>query len=397
MQPQRIDLVAGQNMPLSLNALHLLIEPQRLPPEACLDVSAFLLDRRGKVTCDEDFVFFNNPCRPEHGIEVDAEKRRFTLRLDAVGSNVEKIAIVATLADGVSKGQSFRMLQGLQILAKDFLTGMEIAGFALQTAQHNETALIVVEFYRYQSQWKLRAVGQGFVGGLQPLAEGYGVDVGEGESGGATSTLPNAVAEKVNLSKITLDKKGQSISLEKGAAGLGEIVVNLNWNSTPTKTLGMMQGGNAGIDLDLACLWEFRNGMKGGVQALGGHFGNLAQFPFIELDQDDRSGRSIGGETLRINGRYWQEFRRILIFTFIYEGVPNWSHVDAVVTVKAQGQPDIEVRLDSYRNDQFMCAIAMLENLAGKLSITKLVDYFGGHMEMDRAYGWGLRYTEGTK
>jgi tellurite resistance protein TerA len=198
------------------------------------------------------------------------------------------------------------------------------------------------------------------------------------------------------LSKITLDKKGQSISLEKHQDGLGEIVVNLNWNATPVKSLGLFQK-SSGIDLDLACLWELTDGTIGAVQALGGHFGDLRQFPFIELDQDDRSGQSVGGETLRINGQQWQVFRRILVFAFIYEGAPNWSHVDALITIKSKNQPDIEVRLDSHRNDQFMCAIAMLENINNQLRITKLVDYFSGHQQMDYAYGWGLNYVAGSK
>jgi tellurite resistance protein TerA len=163
------------------------------------------------------------------------------------------------------------------------------------------------------------------------------------------------------------------------------------------KSVGFFRQASAGIDLDLACLWELNDGTIGAVQALGGHFGTLHNYPFIELDQDDRSGQSIGGENLRINGRHWQEFRRILVFAFIYEGVPNWSHVDAVITFKTQGQPDIEVRLDSHRNDQYLCAIAMLENINNQLSITKLVDYFAGHQQMDIAYGWGLNYVAGSK
>lgn len=397
---QRTDLIPGQNTPLPVNAMHLHIDPQRFQPGVDLDISAFLLDKQGKVSGDEDFIFFNQPSRLDQGVLLEPEKRRFTLHLDKVAERFEKIAIVITISNGAAKGQNFQMLQGIQVLAKDFLTGMEIAGFALHTAQTSEAALILVEFYRHQGKWKLRAVGQGFVGGLQPLAEWYGVDVGEGENAAPTpaphpaSSVPST---KVNLSKITLEKRGQSVSLEKGSGGLGEIAVNLNWNAAPTKKPGLFQRGGGGIDLDLACFWEFQDGTRGGVQALGGHFGNFWQFPFIELDQDDRSGQSIGGETLRINGQYWQEFQRILVFAFIYEGVPNWSHVDAVITIKAQGQPDIEVRLDSHRNDQSMCAIAMLENVGGKLSITKLVDYFSGHQQMDRAYGWGLKYTEGSK
>ncbi|MGZ8137648.1 MAG: TerD family protein [Methylococcaceae bacterium] len=395
----RIDLVAGQNCPLLTTALHVSLSHGQSPPGLNIDVSAFLLNAQGKVTTDNDFIFFNQPARNDQSVELDVNQSRFTFHLERCAPEIQKIALTMTLSDGLSKGQNFSMLKTVTVLVKDFLTGLEIASFALNTAANQETALIIGELYRHQNSWKFRAVGQGFIGGLQPLAEFYGVDISEGESvpTDMAAQKPVPPTGKINLSKVTLEKKGQSISLEKQQGGLGEILINLNWNAKPVKSPGVLKQTSPGIDLDLACLWELSDGTIGAIQALGGHFGNLHNFPFIELDQDDRSGQSIGGETLRINGNQWREFRRILIFAFIYEGVPNWSHVDAVITIKSKNQPDIEVRLDSHRNDQFMCAIAMLENIDNQLRITKLVDYFAGHQQMDYAYGWGLNYVTGSK
>ncbi|MDO9269077.1 MAG: TerD family protein [Methylobacter sp.] len=396
----RIDLVAGQNCPLSTTALHVSISHGQGSPGVTVDVSAFLLNGQGKVSTDNDFIFFNQPARTERGILLEPDQGRFTLHLDRTGHDIQKIALAMTLSGGQAKGQNFSLLKNVTVLVKDFLTGIEMACFSLDTQHNQESALIVAELYRHQDKWKFRAVGQGFIGGLQPLAEFYGVDIGEGEASPAPAPAPaQAQAGKVNLSKITLEKKGQSVSLEKNTGDAGEILINLNWNATPVKSVGHFRQSSSagGIDLDLGCLWEFEQGEIGGVQALGGHFGNLHQFPFIELDHDDRSGSSLGGETLRINSKHLQDFRRILIYTFIYEGVPNWSHVDAVITIKTKNQPDIEIRLDSYRDDQFLCAIAMLENINGQLQITKLVDYFSGQQQMDRAYGWGLNYVAGSK
>ncbi|MCX7069158.1 MAG: TerD family protein [Methylococcales bacterium] len=395
----RIDLVAGQNCPLSTFSVHIVVSQGNHPQGMELDVSAFLLNAAGKVSTDDDFIFFNQPAREDQGILLEPELSRFTLHLERVSNAVQKIALALTIAEGANKGQNVSLLKNVTVLVKDFFTGIEIACFALDTTANKETALILAEFYRHQDKWKFRAVGQGFVGGLQPLAEYFGVDISEGE-GLSANTAPPTTSAKLNLSKVTLEKKGQSISLDKQAGGLSEILVNLNWNATPVKSLGYSRNkvvAESGIDLDLACLWEFDQGEIGATQALGGHFGNFHSFPFIELDQDDRSGQSIGGETVRINGRYWQEFRRILIYTFIYEGVPNWSHVDAVITIKAKDQPDIEIRLDSYRDDQFLCAIAMLENINNQVKITKLIDYFSSHQQMDNAYGWGLNYVAGSK
>ena len=121
-------------------------------------------------------------------------------------------------------------------------------------------------------------------------------------------------------------QKGQKISLEKKVpTGLGEILINLNWNSQPIKQ-GFLSGlfsGGGGIDLDLGCLYELKNGRKGTVQALGNSFGSLSASPYIALDGDDRTGANSDGENLRINGNRISEIKRILVYTFIYEGVAN--------------------------------------------------------------------------
>jgi tellurite resistance protein TerA len=137
--------------------------------------------------------------------------------------------------------------------------------------------------------------------------------------------------------------------------------------------------------------------MKGVVQALGNAFGSYHDLPYVSLDADDRTGARSEGENLRINGKHWDEFKRILVYAFIYEGVPNWAEADAVITIKIPEQPEIEVRLDSHHNDRPMCGIAMLENRGGSVQITKLVDYYRGHLDLDEANHWGLRWTRGSK
>jgi len=193
---------------------------------------------------------------------------------------------------------------------------------------------------------------------------------------------------------VTLDKTRSSISLEKGAADLGEIKVNLNWN--PGTKKGFF-GRSKSVDLDVGCLFELNNGYKGVVQALGSAFGNLHTEPYIQLMGDDRSGSVNDGEWLHINGRKWSEVRRVLIFAFIYEGVPNWRDTDGVITIYTPGQPDIEVRLNEEGGRDGMCAIALLENVNGAVKITRRVDFHRGHKNMDQAYGWGMRWTAGSK
>ena len=206
----------------------------------------------------------------------------------------------------------------------------------------------------------------------------------------------------VSLSKVSLEKKGQSVSLAKRPS-FGEISVNLNWNQGEAKPTGFFKsllGGGASksaIDLDLGCLYELQDGKKGVVQALGNAFGEFAGPPYVQLSGDDRSGANADGETLRVNGGRWSDVKRLLVFTFIYDGVPNWDATDGVVTVRVPGEAPIEVRLTGGSNTAGMCGIAMIENVDGEIKVTRLVDYVAGHEALDKAYGWNMRWTAGSK
>lgn len=196
-------------------------------------------------------------------------------------------------------------------------------------------------------------------------------------------------------------QKGQKVSLEKkSSTGLGEILVNLNWNSRPVKQgfLSSILGGSKGIDLDLGCLYELKNGQKGAVQALGNSFGNLNQAPYISLDGDDRTGAAAAGENLRINGNKLSEFKRILVYTFIYEGVANWQQADAVVTIKYPGAEDIIVKMDTFNSSNIMCGLALFENQNDQtFSVEKIVQFYNGHQALDKAFNWGMQWKAGRK
>ena len=154
---------------------------------------------------------------------------------------------------------------------------------------------------------------------------------------------------------------------------------------------------NKGIDLDLACLFELKDGSLGAVQALGNHFGSLDRAPYIALDGDDRTGAVAVGETIRVNGKFAEKIRRILIYTFIYEGAANWEEAKGVVTVNCPGSPELIVRMDEYGSRKRTCAIALLENVGGTFSVEKVVEFFDDSEQMDRAFDWGLRWTIGRK
>ncbi len=210
----------------------------------------------------------------------------------------------------------------------------------------------------------------------------------------------------VSLSKITLTKSAPSVSLTKRGGAGGQLRVNLQWSTgvapAPAKKglfSRLIGGGPQGIDLDLACLWEFADGSKGVVQALGNAFqAPYSGKPIIRLDGDDRSGAVSGGENMFIDLSRVNEIRRILVFAFIYEGTPNWAGADGVVTLFPAAGPEIEVRLDESDPGSPTCVIAMLENKGGELVVNREVRYIrGGQAEVDRAYNWGMEWARGSK
>lgn len=386
-----------------------------------VDVSCFGLDAADKLADERYLVFYNQPASPLNAIRLEnaAAGTRFHLDLAAVPASIAKLTFVATI-DGEG---SLRAL-GASAFRLDDAMEFPFSGADFQ----DEKAVIIGEIYRKDGQWRCGAVGQGFNGGLAALLSHFGgVETVQASppspaspSPAASASPPQAApaAPTVSLSKVTLEKRGDKVSLQKrDGEGFGRIQVNLNWNrgmaagttgAPPTRPgfLGRLMGGAtaapAGIDLDLGCLYELQDGSTGLVQALGNAWGAFERRPFIHLPSDDRTGASADGENLFINGASFDQIKRVLIFTFIYEGVADWAATDAVVTINAAGQAPVEVRLDQ-GGGQRMCAIALLENRGGNAQVTKLIDYFAqagnlsAHELMDRKYRFGLRWSTGRK
>ena len=367
---------------------------------ADVDVTAYVLGQSGKVSHDEDMVFYNQPSSADGALRLsieDSEATTFSFDPSRASASVARVAFAAVVSEPASR------------ISPSLAVSVEVEGsrftFSAGAAGGTERALVLVELYRRDATWKVRAVAQGFDGGLKPLSEYFGVvvdaDIAPTREP-ASPPSPVTPPRMVSLSKVTLDKERPRIDLSKGTGEFGEISINLNWNrssvpSRPNRGLFSRPTQSKGIDLDLGCLYEMRDGTKGCVQALGDSFGSYSHSPFVVLSGDDRTGAVADGEWLRVNGAHWGDFKRILVYTFIYEGVPDWSATDAVVTLCAPGQPPIEVRVDGDGGRHTMCAIALLENTADGIRVNRAVRYFSGHSDMDRAYGWGMRWVAGSK
>ena len=106
----------------------------------------------------------------------------------------------------------------------------------------------------------------------------------------------------------------------------------------------------------------------------------------------------ISADDLMPDGNRIAEIRRVLVYTFIYEGVANWQQADATVTIRYPGAEDLIVKMDSFNSSDIMCGLVLLENVNNEtFSVEKIVQFYKGHEALDQAFHWGMRWKAGRK
>ena len=151
-----------------------------------LDASVFLLTEAGKVRSDADFIFYNNTTDAAKSVEHqgdnltgegDGDDEQVKVMLDSVPADIGKLSVAVTIHEADSRSQNFGMVSNAFMRVVNDDTGAEIARYDLSEDASTETAMIFGEIYRNSGEWKFKAIGQGFAGGLAPLARNFGVSI----------------------------------------------------------------------------------------------------------------------------------------------------------------------------------------------------------------------------
>ncbi|PCE29948.1 TerD family protein [Burkholderia ubonensis] len=149
-----------------------------------LDASAFLLGANGKVRGDADFIFYNQLKSADGSVEHTGDNRTgagdgddevIKVDLSRVPADVEKVAFTVTIHDADARKQNFGQVSNSFIRIVNETNSAEIVRYDLAEDASVETAMIFAELYRHNNEWKFRAVGQGYAGGLRAVANGYGM------------------------------------------------------------------------------------------------------------------------------------------------------------------------------------------------------------------------------
>ncbi len=152
-----------------------------------LDASAFLLKEDGKVRSDADFIFYNQLRSACGSIEHtgdnltgdgDGDDESLILKLDMIPYVVQRIVFTVTIHDADKRKQNFGQVSNAAIRVVNQDTGIEVIRYDLSEDASTETAMVFGEVYRHNNEWKFKAVGQGYAGGLAALAAQYGITVG---------------------------------------------------------------------------------------------------------------------------------------------------------------------------------------------------------------------------
>lgn len=204
-----------------------------------------------------------------------------------------------------------------------------------------------------------------------------------------------------------LGTTGDSCVFERQPGGYGKIRIGAAWQNLIVQEAGFFgrlfkKMRKQGVDLDLGCLYELKDGTRGCLQAFGESHGSYDEAPYICLSRDDRTGDDDDDddgedEILLVNGAKWPEIKRILFYIYIYGGAEHWAKIKPQIQIRMPDSRPMIVNLHTYKSALCLCAVAEMVNERGGIKLINHTEYYPGHAEMDRAFGFGIDWTDGRK
>ncbi|WP_336970782.1 TerD family protein [Sphingobium aromaticiconvertens] len=332
-----MQLQKGANAPLESNFVE--IAWAAAPGKAEVDVSAYLLNASRKVEGDDGMVFYGQTAVEGVSLEINQAARRATYALDLarLNSAIETIAFCVALDTSSDPDKRLADLQTLTITAGP-------SSYVIPLLGMTEQALILVEVYRRNGQFKIRAVGQGFNGGLGPLATSFGVDVEGANEPVAAPAPPKAPSPtpSVSLKKVTLEKS-QKVSLSKDA---GRISAKLVWDGR----------GKGEGDLDLYCFYVLKDGTCGKVywKDLGRDHG----LPYITLSGDSQKA---GEEEIVLHRPNELRYALFAAYSAVGNGAGSFASYKPKMIFQAQDGSEVTVPLLNPVQTSYWVAITHLD------------------------------------
>nr|WP_027871458.1 TerD family protein [[Eubacterium] cellulosolvens] len=151
-----------------------------------LDASAFMLGATGRCPTDKEFIFYGNLEHPSGSVkhmgddltggQGNSDCEQIKIDISLLPQNIDKIGFTVTIYDAENRRQNFGQVSNAYIRIVDEATNNELIRYDLGEDFSIETAVVVGELYRHNSEWKFNAIGSGYQGGLKALCAHYGID-----------------------------------------------------------------------------------------------------------------------------------------------------------------------------------------------------------------------------
>ena len=151
-----------------------------------LDASAFMVKEDGKVRADSDFIFYNQTKSTCGSVEHtgdnrtgagDGDDESVVVLLDKIPADIQRVVFTVTIHDAEVRKQNFGQVSQAYVRVVNKDSNAEVARYDLSEDASIETAMIFGEIYKHGAEWKFKAVGQGYAGGLAALARQYGINI----------------------------------------------------------------------------------------------------------------------------------------------------------------------------------------------------------------------------
>jgi len=151
-----------------------------------LDAVVFVVGENGKVLSDTEFVFYNNLIGAGGAVvhqgdnqtgQGDGDDEQVKIDLPLLPAAALRIVFGVTIHKAEERKQTFGQVSNAYIRVVNQADDTELARFDLSEDASTETAMIFGEIYRNNGEFKFKAIGQGFAGGLAALAINHGVSI----------------------------------------------------------------------------------------------------------------------------------------------------------------------------------------------------------------------------
>ncbi len=151
-----------------------------------LDASAFLLNDKGMVRGDFDFIFYNQKESSEGSVKHSGDNRTgsgdgddesVNVDLSKIPNDVASVVFCVSIDKAAERRQNFGQVKNAYIRIVNAADGKDLARFDLSEDASVDTAMKFASIYRNNGEWKFKALGEATPGGLFVLAKSHGVNV----------------------------------------------------------------------------------------------------------------------------------------------------------------------------------------------------------------------------